>query len=294
MILSDSTPQHLSPLQLAEARVQLHYVIQCIAAVGAALAEPLPDESHVSLTWDPILEVFMGAPIRAATPFRVALDPITLTAGLINQQNRVFASFSLHQKTLEEVLDWHKQELSKLGVETQQIAILTYPPDFPDHPLGHGARFDGYQFIPERWELTLYYANTFYLLQDIIAEIEDATPIHIWPHHFDMAILIDVPGKKDGKSRTIGVGLSPGDENYPEPYWYVSPYPYPPTDSLPPLEGQGLWHTQQWVGAILTASQLRLDATQSQQLRTFLQSAVQASQHLLRHTNNDHHVAALL
>jgi hypothetical protein len=33
-----------------------------------------------------------------------------------------------------------------------------------------------------------------------------------------MAILIDVPGKKDGKSRIIGVGLSPGDENYPEPY----------------------------------------------------------------------------
>jgi hypothetical protein len=286
MILSDSTSRNISPLHLAGARLQLHYAIQCIAAVGAALAEPLPDESHVSLTWNPILEVFMGVPIRAATPFRVALDPITLTAGLINQQNRIFASFSFHQKTLEEVLDWHKQELSKLGVETQQIAILTYPPDFPDHPLGHGTRFDAYQFIPERWELTLYYGNTFHLLQDIVTEIEDATPIHIWPHHFDMAILIDVPGKKDGESRTIGVGLSPGDENYPEPYWYVSPYPYPPTDNLPLLKGQGTWHTQQWVGAILTASQLKPDTTQSQQLQIFLQSAIQASQNLLCNTNS--------
>jgi hypothetical protein len=281
MILSNSTPQNISPPCLTGARLQLHYAIQCIAAVGAALAEPLPDESHVSLTWNPVLEVFMGAPIRAETPFRVVLDPITLTAGLINQQNRVFASLSLHQKTLEEALDWHKQKLSKLGVETHQMALLTYPSDFPDHPLGHGTPFDAYQFIPERWELTLYYANTFYLLQDIVTETEDATPIHIWPHHFDMAILIDVPGKKDGEPMTIGVGLSPGDENYPEPYWYVSPYPYPPTDSLPPLEGQGLWHTQKWVGAILTASQLKSDATQSQQLRIFLQSAIQASQNVL-------------
>jgi hypothetical protein len=286
MIFSDTITQTISPLNLTGARLQLHYAIQCIAAVGAALAEPLPDDSHVSLTWNSVLEVFMGTPIRAETPFRVALDPITLTAGLINPQNRVFASFPLHQKTLAEALDWHCRELSQLGVNTRQIALLTYPPDFPDHPLGHGARFDAYQFIPERWELTLYYANTFPLLQEIVTETEDATPIHIWPHHFDMAILIDVPGKKDGESMTIGVGLSPGDETYPEPYWYVSPYPYPPTDNLPPLSSQGFWHTHPWVGAILTASRLNQDSPQDQQLRAFLQSAIQASQTLLSYPTN--------
>jgi hypothetical protein len=282
ILYSASTPQITSLPNLTEARLQLHYTIQCIAAIGAALAEPLPDDSHVSLTWNPLLEVFMGAPIRAKTSFRIALDPITLTAGLVNQQNQVFAAFPFHQKTLAEALDWHCQELSQLGVNPNSIKLLSYPSDFPDHPLGHGARFDAHQLIPERWQLALYYANTFQFLRDIVAKTPDAMPIHIWPHHFDMAILIDVPGKRDGAPMTIGVGLSPGDDSYPEPYWYVSPYPYPSIHHLPPLDGNGSWHTQQWVGAVLIASQLPEGTTQNQQIQTFLGGAIQASQALLQ------------
>ncbi|MDX2216968.1 MAG: hypothetical protein SFY66_27125 [Oculatellaceae cyanobacterium bins.114] len=45
----------LNPQALSESRVQLHYAIQFIAATGAALAEPLPDYSHTSLAWNPVL-----------------------------------------------------------------------------------------------------------------------------------------------------------------------------------------------------------------------------------------------
>lgn len=287
MPLSHSVPQTISPQALTEGRLQLHYAIQCIAAVGAALAEPLPDESHVSLSWNPTLEVFMGAPIQAETPFRVILDPISLTAGLINQQNRIFASQSLHQKTLPEALDWHKHELVKLNVDTRQIELLTYPPDFPDHPLAHGACFDTHQLVTARWELTLYYANTFHLLQKIGSDHEDATPVHIWPHHFDMATLLYLPGKKHREPMTIGIGLSPGDTNYTEPYWYVSPYPYPQVERFPELDGNGFWHTQDWVGAVLTTSNLVADSVQAQQaqVRSFLKSARMASQTLLQESS---------
>jgi hypothetical protein len=284
MTLSSSISQTISPQDLTEGRLQLHYAIQCIAAVSAALAEPLPDDSHVSLSWNPTLEVFMGAPIRAETPFRVVLDPISLTAGLMNQHNRIFTSQSLHRKTLAESLDWHKAELTKLGVNTSGIELLTYPPDFPDHPLGHGDRFDTHQNIAERWELTLYYANTFHLLQEVIAEAVDATPIHIWPHHFDMATLLYLPGQRNGEPIAIGIGLSPGDTSYTEPYWYISPYPYPSTTQLPELDGNGLWHTQDWVGAVLTTSKLVADSSQAQQeqIHSFLKSARLAAQSLLQ------------
>jgi hypothetical protein len=282
MPLSYSIPQTLSPQDLTEGRLQLHYAIQCIAAIGATLAEPLPDESHVSLSWNPPLEVFMGAPIQAETPFRVILDPISLTAGLINQHNRIFASQPLHRKTLTEVLDWHKYELTQLGAPTSGIELLTYPPDFPDHPLGHGDRFDAHQHITERWELILYYANTFHLLQEVISETADATPVHIWPHHFDMATLLYLPRKMNGEPMTIGIGLSPGDMSYAEPYWYVSPYPYPSATQLPELEGNGVWHTQDWVGAVLTTPNLVADSSQAQrgQIKSFLESARMASQAL--------------
>ncbi len=82
----------ISSDELVESRLQLHYAIQLIAATGAALAEPLPDYSHTSLAWHPVLEVFVGSAIRAARPFQVALDPVSLTLILLDQQSETIAS----------------------------------------------------------------------------------------------------------------------------------------------------------------------------------------------------------
>lgn len=271
---------------LTESRLQLHYAIQFIAATGAALAEPLPDYSHTSLDWNPNLAVFLGAPIRATTPFRVALNPVTLTSILLNSKQEALATFPLHQKTLVEGMSWHQGEIAKLGADASKIEFLSYPPDdFPDHPLAHGAAFTN-QAEARRQAITDYYAHSHRLLQEIVDVTEDASPIHIWPHHFDMAILIMLTGKKDGKPMTIGIGMSPGDKSYDEPYWYVSPYPYPDTANLPSLAAHGFWHTEHWVGAVLTASKLTQDsaAAQEEQVRAFLQSAREASEALLRPT----------
>lgn len=272
----------ISPQDLTESRVQLHYAIQFIAATGAALAEALPDYSHTSLSWHPGLELFVGPLIRTEQPFRVALDAGALTLILLDHQDGPVAALPLSGKSMTEGLHWLKQEISHLGADASRVEFLSYPPDdFPDHALAHGARFDASQATALR-EVATYYANTYPLLQAIIATTEDASAIHIWPHHFDMATLITLPGMKNGNSLTVGVGLSPGDASYGEPYWYVSPYPYPAVEQLPNLEGQGFWHTQHWVGAVLTASQLPQSSnTQAQQLEVFLPFAVKAAIALL-------------
>jgi hypothetical protein len=275
----------IPPHELVESRLQLHYAIQFIAATGAALAEPLADYSHTSLAWQPDLEVFVGSVIQAPQPFQVALDPVSLTLILLDQQSETINALPLPGKTMAAGLNWLQQELAQLGVDASKIVFLDYPPDdFPDHPLAHGATFDASQAGALR-ELTDYYANTQLLFQAIIATTEDATAPHIWPHHFDMATLITLPGTKNGSPLTVGVGLSPGDTSYHEPYWYVSPYPYPDAASLPALDSLGFWHTQHWVGAVLPASRLTetVSAEAQQQLvEAFLQTAVRASIALLK------------
>jgi hypothetical protein len=275
----------IPPDQLVESRLQLHYAIQFIAATGAALAEPLPDYSHTSLAWHPVLEVFIGSAIRAAKPFQVALDPASLTLILLDQQSETIASFPLPEKTMAAGLIWLQQELAQLGADASKIVFLDYPPDdFPDHALAHGAAFDASQVLALN-QLTTYYANTEPLFQAIIATTEDATATRIWPHHFDMATLIMLPGIKNGSPLTVGVGFSPGDTSYHEPYWYVSPYPYPDAASLPALDGHGFWHTQHWVGAVLPASRLAKSVSakaQQQQVEAFLQAALRTSIALLK------------
>jgi hypothetical protein len=275
------TTGNIKPQELTESRLQLHYAIQFIAAIGATLAEPLPDYSHTSLEWNPELKVFVGAVIRAKTSFRVALEPIGLTLAILNTQGDTIAVFPLHQKTMAEGLDWLKEGVSRLDADAFQIEFLSYPPDdFPDHAVAHGASFDA-SAESARQELTNYYANTHQLLQEITATTEEASSIHIWPHHFDIATLISLSGTKNGEPITVGIGLSPGDKSYDEPYWYVSPYPYPKVEKLPALEGNGFWHRQHWVGAVLTASRL-IGEAQHNQVRSFLHSALKEAKALLQ------------
>jgi hypothetical protein len=188
---------------------------------------------------------------------------------------------------MTEGLDWLKQEIDRLGVDRSKITLSDFPPkDFPDSPLARGAAFDASQTLALR-ELVSYYANTHQLLQKIVATNEDASTIRIWPHHFDIATLITLAGTKNGNPLTVGVGLSPGDTSYNQPYWYVSPYPYPNTTSLPPLAGDGFWHTQDWVGAVLTADRLT-EKNPQHQVESFLDSAVKTSIVLLNPPSSMH------
>lgn len=69
------------------------------------------------------------------------------------------------------------------------------------------------------------------------------TLVHLWPHHFDFS-LEWYTGNKDEQ---IGIGISPGDENYSFPYLYMNPWPLNEKvmeNSLP----IGKWHTYQWNG----------------------------------------------
>ena len=271
---------NIDPKSLIEARFQLHYAVQFMAAVGNFLTEPKPDISHASLMWNPELNLFVSGMVATKKPFQVALEPVSLTSLILNAQGEKLAEFSLGQKTMAQGMSWLKTEIAQLGADVEKLTFISYPDDFPDRPIAHGIPFDGTNEA-ERRELTAYYANTNLLLQDIVATTNGASPIRIWPHHFDMATLISLPYTDKGEAISIGVGMSPGDISYNEPYWYVNTWPYPDTANLPELDGGGTWHTKGWVGAILTASQLSQGEEQQAQVKVFFDSAVKAARTLL-------------
>ena len=72
---------------------------------------------------------------------------------------------------------------------------------------------------------------------------DNFTLIHLWPHHFDFS-LEWYTGSKDEQ---IGTGISPGDEQYSNPYLYMNPWPFEEkiTETFLPI---GTWHTNRWNG----------------------------------------------
>ena len=76
-----------------------------------------------------------------------------------------------------------------------------------------------------------------------------------------------------GTARAVEVGISPGDESYGEPYFYISPSPQLNIDNLPHLPTPGHWHTKGFVGAIATATEVLSMSNISNELPLFIDDA---------------------
>ena len=88
---------------------------------------------------------------------------------------------------------------------------------------------------------------------------EETSPIQLWPHHFDLALLW-LPGDKvpdqdpqneEDADKQMNFGFTLGDEGISEPYFYVTAYPLP--DALPSLSlpHGAMWQTEGFSGAVL-------------------------------------------
>jgi hypothetical protein len=109
--------------------------------------------------------------------------------------------------------------------------------------------------VDERRELAMYYTGADKVLRALAAEFPGAVGPRCWPHHFDYALLMKLDAGTQENARSVGLGMSPGDQYYDQPYFYSTPWPYP-KGSLPPLPKPASWHTQEWTGAVLRASDL--------------------------------------
>ena len=196
----------------------------------------------------------------------------SLELGVLQAQTER-VSHALAGSTIGQALAW-------LG---EQIAgssdALTLPVhDMPSHPVAEGASFSD-AGASARAELAAWFANGAAAIREAVAEEPRASVVRCWPHHFDIGSLIVLDLADDPEdARSIGLGFSPGDGSYDQPYFYVTPWPYPPEADLPELRRGGTWHTAGWTGVVLTAETLLRERAdrRARVVRNMLAEAVQA------------------
>ena len=117
----------------------------------------------------------------------------------------------------------------------------------------------------------------------------ESSPVQIWPHHFDLAVLLltgrQVPGTdpQDAESadEQMNFGFTTGDSSVPEPYFYATAYPPPDGFTATKLPEGAYWHTHGWTGAALRYEMLRSMRHPADRLLEFYRAARDAGFRLM-------------
>jgi hypothetical protein len=260
------------PVSLVDARLQGHHATQIIVSAAISYLPRRDDDSHTNLEWLPTHGVLATNVLDAKRSLRLGLrlDGLELCALEAGHER---SAFPLDGKTLPDALVWLSNTLMSADLDPARLTTEKHY-RIPSHPVEAGAPYrlgDGTALR----ELAHAYHDAWLVTSAVRDRTPGAAEPRCWPHHFDLATLVTLQKGSDATTRTIGVGLSPGDESYAEPYFYVTPYPHPPIDTLGRLVS-GRWHTSGWVGAVLTLTELVNggEAGQRERALAFVDAAV--------------------
>jgi len=256
------------------ARLQAHHAVQWLARTARAYVPPQPDDGHMNFGWNDALDGFATHRMQGGMCLSLKIACLTL---VLHCDESTIQSFSLDRRTDAQARQWLGEQVGARGLDAHALdAPSLY--EMPEHAVTHGATYDIEDLADALVELAVWYANAEFLLahvqRQIIGRRLTASDVRCWPHHFDLATLISFSTRETDVTGYVGAGLSPGDEYYDEPYFYVSVYPRPDSAALPRLPKLGHWHTHEFTAAVAPAHQIVAANNQKDEVDEFLKVAV--------------------
>lgn len=262
--------------QLREARLQAHHALQWLARAARATIPARPDDAHTNLGWDDRLDGFTTHALRDGV--RLGLK-ITDFALVVVDDGGV-ATLRLDGQRDVAVRQWLGTQIAAFGFDPAGLDAPA-PYTIPAHAVANGAAYAAGGLADAFTELAAWFANGNHALDGIRAAMAGrgfaASAVRCWPHHFDIATLAALD-----RGRSVNAGLSPGDAWYDEPYFYVSPYPYPDAARLPALPPLGHWHTRGFTAAIAPASRIAATRDREAESVAFLRATTESAVTALR------------
>ncbi len=265
-----STPS-LPPLALASwqpTRDTLQGYVTILGRLRAGLTPPQPHWQHISV--------------------RVGTGGLTTTPLSLPDGGRLEMRLDLEQHSLivDSRTSW---QLALAGQPPQtlgetviaKLAEEGWMPPIDAGTLSPDGAWDR-QAIAAYWQALTF---THAVLAEFRAGLPGSTtPIQLWPHHFDLAVNWfsgrKVPGYDpedlEWADEQMGFGFSTGDGGIPDPYYYVTAYPWPEAIVESPLPALAHWHREGWNGAVLRYDALLAASDPSRLLLSFLRRAQEA------------------
>jgi hypothetical protein len=271
----------IAPSRLREARLAAHYALQWLARAARAYVPHQPGDHHTNLGWDDALDGFATYPLTKDLHLGLRIADLTL---LLLGGAGAPRSFPLDGRTDAHAREWLGVAFAARGLDAAKLDAPA-PYAMPAHAIAQGGAYAAGELADALAELAAWFANADRALGKVhdrmLARGLAPSPVRCWPHHFDMATLTLLKGGDPERAPSVNAGLSPGDEHYEEPYFYVSPYPYPDAAKLPSLSAAGHWHVTGFTAAIAPASRIIQARDHQAAAERFLDAAVAAAVKLL-------------
>lgn len=261
-----------APTTLVRARILAHHALQWATKAARANLDATSDDSHSSLEWDATHAMLFSQPLIAnGSDVRVGLR-IGGLALIVERGNTILDTFELAGRRDSVIAVWLDSALRALGLKPASGVKLPY--SLPTHAVSRGGAYSCSGEAEAFDELACWYGAATEVLEEVRAKLADArpgaSPVRCWPHHFDIATLVSLEDGHAETARSIGIGMSPGDEYYPQPYFYISPWPRLAPAGLPPPPPPGHWHTQGFVAAVATGEEILTLADPGSELLAFI------------------------
>lgn len=253
---------------LSDARFLTHHACQWVSKAARANLEAVPDDSHSNLGWDKgknaLLSHLLGNQYQLGFRFS---EPalIWISQGQVENELILSGDSSV-------VKNWVDNRLSSAGLSETDMAEMPYELDGePDY-----AEFTS--SVKEAEKLGHWFSIANASLEAVVDYLGDTfdpgpSPVRCWPHHFDIATLISLESGDPETARSIGLGMSPGDTAYEDPYFYCSPWPVPDIKKLPEPPEHFRWHTEGFVSMVLNTNNL-VESLDEKQLASMLINGV--------------------
>lgn len=265
------------PTALVDARTLAHHAIQWPTRAARANLAAQPDDSHSSLAWDNRLGALLcqSLPARAGD-LRIGVR-LTDLALIAVRARGAPDELALDGKTDAAAGAWVDTVLKAAALAPASAVALPYA--VPDHPVTGGARYEVRAHATALGELTRWYGAGSAVLEELRTRLAalrpGPSPLRCWPHHFDIATAVGLEEGDPEHARSVGIGLSPGDEFYPQPYVYLGPSPPLQAGDLPALPRPGRWHTSGFVGVVATGEEILRLSDRHRELLAFLAGALE-------------------
>ncbi len=244
----------VDPRTLAAARRLCHDACQRPSRAARANLTAQADDSQSALQWHPDHAALVSQPLDSAGTLKLGFGFGT-RALLWLIDGTVHAQLELAGMSAAAIDRWVDATLEDAGLAPASGAAMPYELD----PVDYGATAAAADAVSV---LGAWFGAADAALNAVVTKfghhaVNDVA-VRCWPHHFDIAALFALEEGDPETAQSIGVGLSPGDEAYAEPYIYCTPWPTP--DTLPPPPANMTWHSEGFTSLVCPASRLNPDA----------------------------------